>query len=231
MSYPDEFLQSVPKSIIEAITENKKYEHYRYEDELEPKIQRETTLKKKELERVKLDLSILKEQEGDVNTVEEERLVRYWKEEREREMVKHRNKIQAVEEQLARMRQNALETETYYNSRVTTAEENLERKKNARSKPRIKYEMKIAELEKFFDQKEKAFKGHTAYKTAVEQFQKLYEKYKTERHRQFTYSATADPVPIHGSKRQPKKAKQVVEYHQPLEQEQEQEPSSVASDA
>lgn len=236
MSVPQEFLNTVPISILNTIAENREYENYRFQDELNSSSTREAEQKRKELKKLQIDLDIVKAQEGEVNTTEEEGKVKYWKEEREREIQKHRTKIQAVEEQLARMKQSAFESETFYNQRVNGAEENLERKKLSRSKPRIRLEMKIADIEKFFEDKNKAYLGHIAYTEAKKEFNTLYAQYKKTKERQY-YESLSNPPPkitpvVSYGKRVAKRGpKTVADYPQRPLTPTESEPCDAPSDA
>ena len=246
---PDEFLKTLPMSIQDRLLRYGKYKDYSYRDELNEKSIKEHEQKKKDLKRFESDLNILTEQEGEVNTSEEERLVKYWGEEKERETIKNQNAIRIVEEQLARMKQSAFEKEVYYANRLRTAEENLERKRNYRSKPRIRLEMKISELNKYFQDQDDKYKGHTEYQKVSDEISALYIQYKAEKARQLKRElyetsqpkASGDPtppekivpklVPTKG-KRRPKEAREYPKSTEIApEAEAEPEPSSCPADA
>jgi hypothetical protein len=170
----------------DLVDEWKKYKQYKEIDDSYllskmPEMERH----KKEIEKLKTDLAILNEQQGEeVDTTQEVAKTHYWQ-----GMIDNHNKnnLSAIESQerlLAQMKQRFQSVMTYYEGRLKTANEILEKKQNKKSKPHIKLNYKIKELEDKVNKYNEDCKGCYKFREINEMVQKEYELFKLRKERQ-----------------------------------------------
>jgi hypothetical protein len=214
-----EFLETLPEDLVNELTENIQYKSI--DDSWLVSRQQEMDRKKKELHRMKSDLEIVKQQEGDNNTEIETKNLEYWM----TSLDNHKSNlsaIQAVEDQLRAMKEKYERKKLFFEGRVQGAKAELERKQNKKSKPEIKLNYKIEELEKEIEGYTTQYNGSMKYKSAKEKYDKLYSSWKQKKFKKLAESLSTETVEMNSTPQPkntyipPKKEEEVKPQHPPV---------------
>lgn len=176
--------------------EFKKYSKYKgYDDSYMLSKMPEMEKHKKEIERLKIDLGVLNEQEGEeVDTTQEMSKVQYWENMIDNHNRNNLSSIEAVERQLAQMKQRFQSVMIYYEGRLKTAKEVLEKKQSKKSKSHIRLNYKINELQEKVDKYNEDCRGCGLYREIEAKIQKALEAHKKKKLKDLSNSYQA-PAP------------------------------------